>query len=109
MHPKTFQQRLHELNALCRSEKTLFLSVKQQKSLKNGSFFKDFFLAAFSPRIVVCPPGIEPGTYSVGGCHSIQLRYGHVDILFCVLAKSIIADFLKKRKRFFAHLKIFFA
>ena len=27
---------------------------------------------------LVCPPGIEPGTYSVGGCHSIQLRYGHI-------------------------------
>ena len=28
--------------------------------------------------VLVCPPGIEPGTYSVGGCHSIQLRYGHI-------------------------------
>lgn len=26
---------------------------------------------------MVCLPGIEPGTYSVGGCHSIQLRYRH--------------------------------
>ena len=34
------------------------------------------------PAFLVCPPGIEPGTYSVGGCHSIQLRYGH--ILRCV-------------------------
>ena len=30
------------------------------------------------PPPLVCPPGIEPGTYSVGGCHSIQLRYGHI-------------------------------
>ena len=31
-----------------------------------------------APAFLVCPPGIEPGTYSVGGCHSIQLRYGHM-------------------------------
>lgn len=27
---------------------------------------------------MVCLSGIEPETYSVGGCHSIQLRYRHI-------------------------------
>lgn len=29
----------------------------------------------------MCLPGIEPETYSVGGCHSIQLRYRHIIVL----------------------------
>ena len=28
--------------------------------------------------LMVCPPGIEPGTYSLEGCCSILLSYGHM-------------------------------
>lgn len=39
------------------------------------------------PFSLVCLPGIEPGTYSVGGCHSIQLRYRHIVVLNCGLRR----------------------
>ena len=39
------------------------------------------------PFSLVCLPGIEPGTYSVGGCHSIQLRYRHMVVLNCGLQR----------------------
>lgn len=49
------------------------------------------FKALAAPRkmrgaaFLVCLSGVEPETYSVGGCHSIRLRYRHV---FYIIARN---------------------
>ena len=49
---------------------------------------------------MVCPAGIEPAAYSLGGCRSIRLSYGHMGwfaVRFCLIrargrVKSILVQ-----------------
>ena len=53
---------------------------------------------------MVCPAGIEPAAYSLGGCRSIRLSYGHMGwfaVRFCLIrargrVKSILVQGLFK-------------
>lgn len=45
---------------------------------------------------MVCLSGVEPETYSVGGCYSIQLRYRHT-LLIIISRESQKINLLHRR------------